>query len=79
MSGTQHGLYVSASLGKQVFGCSPPALFYRLLPAFLCTLCQFFWTAQNLGTGRKSVVSEIQYCQWIFFGMEWMGWVVGIR
>ena len=67
ISGTQHCLCVSATLGKQIFGWSSSPSFYWLLPTFLCTLHQFFWTTKNLGKCRKSVVSEIKYCQWIFF------------
>jgi hypothetical protein len=80
MSGTQHCLCVSATLGKQILASPlPPPHFTGFLPTFLCTLHQFFWTAKNVGKCRKSVVSEIKYFQWIFLFGGGGGWLcVGV-
>jgi len=51
--------------------------FISFLPTILCTLHQLFWTAKNLGKCRISVVSEIKYCQWIFFWGGGGGWGLG--
>ena len=79
MSGAQHCLCVSATLGKQIFGWSSPPTFYRVFTHISLHFTPTFWTAKNLGKCRKSVVSEIKYCQWIFFEGVGGGWVVRVR